>query len=533
MALDFENSLSGLSNLDLWYRVTAGEDLFLSDVPEMIRLRWPYFRDNWEFLKQEYEALIGDSIDPQLFTKHIELFSQFVASQRNTSSNKNPFDNDDIIARFYMIFDNTAVDSVSLTLEEQQILENKTREIKAYTRKNFLDIREQLQKERDQISDKTSTTDEDYNRVFNRSPQAARVNITNKELNKMFELQEGIKAVDFILANSFSLEESFVDPYALARANANNPDIDIQTYFSGTLAKINYGEDLQSLARRTLGSTDRWIDIAITNGLKPPYIDEVGEAIPLISNASGNQVNIAQVDANNQLNIDKLSVGQVLLLQSDTQTFPEQRTVQNIKQVPVSGEIIIELEGDPSLSRYKLVENAYIRVFKPNTTNSSFYIMVPNNQVLDDNIQNDIPWFLQGADGTEKRQKVDLFIDEDGSLAFSPTGDLQLSFGISNSVQAVRLKLSTEQGELRRHPSYGLSNVIGLSNSNMSTVRRILVDSVNTMIAADERFSNVESIDIEYDRNFDTEKAVTISVNLVVKLAGSGQLLPISFSINN
>lgn len=532
MALDFENSLSSLSDLDFWYKVTSGEELYLSDVPEIIRLRWTYFKDNWEFLKEAYIANIELYTDPQLFKSHIESFTDFVASQRSTASTRNPFDNDTVVSRFYTIFDNTLVSSVRLSFEEQQIVDNKIRSISSYTRKNFLDIREQVQKERDQIADKVSTTDADYNRVFDRSAQAARVNITNKDINKMFELQEAIKAIDFILANSFSLESSTIDPFALAKANANNPNIDIQSYFSGFLAKLNYGEDLQALAKRTLGDADKWIDIAITNGLKPPYVDEVGEKLLLISNASGNQVNIAETDINNKLNIDKLSVGQVMLLQSDIETFPEQRTIQNIRQVPISGEIILELEGEADLDRYKLDENAYIRIFKPNTINSSFFIMIPSTEVLDDDLKTDTPWFLQGADGTDTRQKVDLNLDEDGDLNFNSTGDLQLSYGVTNSVQAVKLKLLTESGELRRHPEYGLANVSGLKNNNIATVRAILADSIARMIGADERFANIETLDISYGNNLENTTPSAINVNLIVKLAGSGQLLPVTFSIN-
>lgn len=532
MALDFENSLSALSELDLWYKVTSGEELYLSDVPEIIRLRWPYFRDNWEKLKEGYLSSVPSYSDPQLLKTHIETFSEFVASQRNTAGTRSPFDNDTIIARFYSIFDSTLINSVSLSFEEQKILDNKVRQIEQYTRKNFTDIREQLQKERDQIADKVSTTDPDYNRIFNRSAQAARVSITNKDINKMLELMEAIKAVDFILANSFSLESSTIDPFALAKANANNPNIDIQSYFSGFLSKLNYGEDLQALAKRTLGSADKWIDIAITNGLKPPYIDEVGERIPLISNASGNQINIAETDLNNKLNVDKLSVGQIILLQSNTQTFPEQRVIQNVRQVPVSGEIIMELEGLPNLSRYKIVESAHIRIFKPNTVNSSFMIMIPSNEVLDDELKSDTPWFLQGSSGTDKRQKVDLNLNETGDLSFNSTGDLQLSYGLTNAVQAIKLKMSIEAGELRRHPDYGLANIIGLKNNNIALVRRILTDSITRMIAADERFSNVETLDISYANNLDNIAASTINVNLIVKLAGSGQLLPVTFSIN-
>jgi len=103
---------------------------------------------------------------------------------------------------------------------------------------------------------------------------------------------------------------------------------------------------------------------------------------------------------------------------------------------------------------------------------------------------------------------------------------------VTNSVQAIRLKLSTEGGELKRHPEYGLANVSGLKNNDMATVRRILTDSMSKMISADERFANIETLDISYANNLDNVAATAINVNLVVKLAGSGQLLPITFSIN-
>lgn len=532
MALDFETSIVALAQLDLWFRVNNDEDLFLSDVTGLVRLRWPYFRDNWEFLKESYIQKIGDYSDPQLLKTHIENFTEFVDSQRNSKSNKNPFDNADIIPRFYSIFDITPINSVGLSYEERQVVENKKNEVKLYTRGNFLAIRAQLQKERDQIADKVGTTDADYNRVFNRSPLTARVDVNNKDINKMYELQEAIKSVDFILANSFSLNTASIDPFALAKANANNPEIDIQTYASGNLVKLNYGEDLQALAERTLGDPNKWIDIAITNGLKPPYIDEVGERVFLISNASGNQVNISETDANNNLNIDKLSIGQIVLLQSNTQTFPEQRSIQNIRQVPVSGEIIIELAGESDLDRYKLDDSAYVRVFKQNTINSSFYIMIPSTQVLDDDAKSDTPWFLQGSDGVDKRQKVDLNLGDNGDLNFSSTGDLQLSYGISNAIQSLKLKMMVEAGELRRHPDFGLDPVIGLSNSDIVLIKKTLTDSINTMIRADERFAGIDSLDIEYGRTTQVNAASAFSVNLIVRLAGSGQLLPITFSIN-
>lgn len=531
MALDFENAIDAENRLSLWYKLQEKEALTLADIPEIIRLRWNYFRDNWESVREEYVDSIAIYPEPDRLRNQIALFDDFVESQRTSSANRNPFDNEDVVFRFFTIFDNTQINSINLTFEEQQILDNKVNETNSFTRGDFLSMRQTFQDERDAIADRASATDEDYNRVFGRSPQTARTEINNRDINKLFELQESIKAVDFILANSFSLDTSAVDPFALARQNANNPDIDIETYFSGVLVRLNYGEDLQALAARTLGDADKWIDIAIANGLKPPYIDEIGEKIFLISNASGNQINIAGKDANNELNIDKISVGQVLFLQSDTQKFPEQRNILNIREVPVSGELILELSGETDLDKYKLSEAANIRIFKQNTINSGFFILIPSTEELEDDEDRDVPWFLTASDVVERRQKVDFNIDENGEINFSNTGDLQLSYGLQNSVQAVRLKLSVEEGELRRHPEYGLTVVTGRTNAGIEDLKQSLIQSITANISADERFSRVQRLDVQYSNPTNGLSAMGFLVTLVVQLAGSGQLVPITFSV--
>jgi len=531
MALDFENTIQAQNDLSLWFKLQETAELSIADIPEIFNLRWNYFRDNWEFIRDNYINAIDTYSDPDKFKLEIKQFDEFVKSQRTSNSNRNPFDNDDVLFKFFTIFDNTLINSVNLTFEESQIVDNKVEFVSSFTRNDFLIIRDQFQSERDALADKASSTDADYNRVFDRSAQIARVDIKNKDINKMWQLQQSIKSVDFVLANAFSLDTAALDPFALAKANANNPEIDIQTYNSGTLVRMNYGEDLQSLAERTLGDPDKWIDIAIANGLKPPYIDELGEKLNLISNASGNQINIAGKDDANELNTDKLSVGQVILLQSDTQTFPEQRSILNVNEIPVSGELIIELDGDLDLDKYKLSENAHIRVYKQNTINSAFYILIPSTEALDDDLTGDTPWFLASSGMVEKRQKVDLSIAEDGELNFNSTGDLQLSYGLDNAIQAVKLKLSVEQGELLRHREYGLIAVPGTKNIDIKVVKEALIDSITSNIAADERFSRVERLDVRYSNPITDTEASGFNVILVVALAGSGQLVPISFTV--
>jgi len=92
--------------------------------------------------------------------------------------------------------------------------------------------------------------------------------------------------------------------------------------------------------------------------------------------------------------------------------------------------------------------------------------------------------------------------------------------------------MSVEQGELIRHKDYGLISVIGDSNIDVDAVRRILVDSIDSAIKADTRFSNIESLNIEYVNSLDSKPVSAFKVKLIVKLAGSDQNIPISFNIN-
>jgi hypothetical protein len=531
MAVDFEKVQKAFTDLNIWFKINNDESITLADMPELIRLRWSYFRDNWNFISQRYASAVSTYRDPDKLANEIVIFTDFINSQRNSKVKKNPFDSSDILYRFYSIFDNTPVDSVALTFDERNTVNNKTRTIRSFTRRDFLNIRSQFQAERDAIADRVGASDPDYNKSFSRSSQTARVDIKNKDVNKMYEIQQTIKAVDFILANSFSLESAVIDPFALARANANNNEINIGTYSSGTLTKLNYKEDLQALAKRTLGDPDKWIDIAIANGLKAPYIDEVGEKIPLISNANGNQINIAQI-SNDSFNIDKMFIGQIVLLKSNTQTFPEQRTILNIKEIPISGEIVIDLSGERDLQRYQIPDDAHIRIYKPNTVNSSFYILIPSTEPLGEFDKKETPWFLKGDDAVAKRQRVDLNINTDGDINLNSTGDLQLSYSLDNAIQAIKLKLMIELGELRRHSDFGLVNIYGQTNNNVEDVRSSLVNSISTSIDEDPRFDGIEDLNIVYNNSLDKNAPSYFSITIVVRLAGTDNLVPITFTVN-
>ncbi len=528
MASVDNNTLQASADLGLWFKISTGDALMLSDMPEIISMRWTYFRDNWQLLRPRLINLADGTSDPDYFRFTLDDLTDFIAKQQLNNTDVNPFAASSVYYRFYPVFDNIKLESITLTNEERTLVTNKQLKLKVYSKGNFLSIKKTLREYRDFLADSVGLSDPDYDVVYSRAPvnQQAPVSIT--DLNLMRVIEQQLSTVDFILANLFAVDTA-IDPFALARANANNPAINIGQHKSGKLVKINYGEDLPSLAKRLFGNADRWIDIALANGLKEPYVDEIGAELFLIANGSGNQINIAPTDTFGNDNLNRFFVNQYVLIRSEVNPFPTQRIITGIKQIPLSGEIILTVSGDPNMHLYLLADDASIRIFKPNTINSSQYILIPSERPLSNPRVDELPWFLTGSAIDEKNTKVDLAVGENGTLMRNADGDLALSYGLDNAVQAIRAKMLTELGTNRRHPGYGLLNVVGTPTVQAEDTKAALVKVINEQITNDGRFDRVQSLDVT--KNTQTT-GVAYNITLVVKLAGSNTFLPITFTIN-
>jgi len=534
MAANTDSIYLATSDLNLWLKTRAGDTLLMSDVPKIITDRWTYFRDNWEFIRPNYETAVNRYSNPDLLATQIDNFSEFIIDQRNAGVNINPFENRNIQFTFFAIFDSTDLTEIPLTKDEKVIINSEIQRVNAFTKTDFLAIRNKLEEERNRSSDIIGGSDEDYNRIYDRSSVVQQLDRSINTIVDMQQLMNSIKVCTFIMANIFTLDTVSVDPFALAKFNANNPDFEMAEYRSGNLTKLNYGEDLQKFALRTLGDADKWIDVAIANGLKAPYIDEVGEKLFLLSNGNNNQINIAGTDSNGNLNIDKLYINQVLFIQSDAELFSSQRIITNITEVPVSGELVLQLDGDDNLDIYKIGDSAYIRIFKPNTINSNFFIMIPSEEDIPNDTRQEVPWFLQTSGEDEKRAKIDLLMTETGDIQFNSTGDLALSFGVENAIQAIRLKFSVEEGELPRHDDFGLINVAGSKTDDTDTIIKLITDSIVGMIEDDARYDRIETLDVNYVQSTQERLGTgnNVLINLVLRLAGSDNTLPLTFTLN-
>jgi len=518
-------AFSSLSDLKIWFNDRSGTSSTLADMQEIIPLRWTYFRDNWEFIVTILKGKLASYSYPDLLDAQINKLSELIRIQRHTVERRvNPFSNKSILTTYYAVWENLSLAALPLTKEETQISTSKIEKIRRYTETDFRRIRSDLANGRDEIADTIGLSDTDYNATYFRSsvPQLRSARI--KDIDDMRNFQNAIGSVDYILANIGSLQTTSIDPFALARANANNPDIAIQTGLSGQLVHMYFGDSLQTLAARFLGDSDRWLEIAIANGLRSPYIDEIGSTIPLIANGSGSQLNIARVDGFGNPNIDKIYINQVIFLQSAVVKFSDQRSIISIKEIPISGEIVIELSGEPNLNIYQTIDSAHMRVFKPNTINSNFLVVIPSSNVVAANAK-ETPFFLASKGEDEKRAGIDLLVTEDGDLTFTASGDLQLSYGLANAQQAMKLKLTSEQGQSFRHPEFGMPSVMGQKITDPTVIKNQIITGIKDLVSTDSRFSRIETLNVSVGQG-------SAIISLVVRLAGTGTLLPLSFTVN-
>jgi hypothetical protein len=523
-------SYQSIANINTWFKLQNGTALNLADIPSIIPLRWTYFAQNWNQLLPTLLIQVPGYIYPDLFQQQLNDFTNFINLQRNSTSIINPLSNGSTLYRFYTVFDNISINSINLTVQEQTIVTNTTTAISQYGKNDFLAQQANIISYRDAYADTVGLEDPTYNSTFNRSSIPQQTTAVVADSSYLATLQASIQSVDFILANLFAVDTA-VDPFALARANANNPAIDITPYSSGQLVRFQYGDDLESLATRYLGDPNKWIDIALANGLQPPYIDEVGQTVPLQTNADGNQINIAATDAQGNDNSEKFYVNQTIFLQSSSLPFPNQRNITNININPVTSDLVLTLSGTANLGEYTTAQNASVLVYAPDTVNSALFILIPSTEPLPNNRQETVPWFLASAAQDEKQMGIDLLLGENDDLVFTPNHDLSLSYSLQNAVQAMRLKIVTELGELRYHQSFGLINIVGNKNNNLDGIKNSITNSLTLSVSQDSRFDRIETLNIYYIANQNV--ASTFVISMEVRLAGgSNQVIPISFNIN-
>lgn len=336
---------------------------------------------------------------------------------------------------------------------------------------------------------------------------------TEDDIINEVALQDSKTAFLSTLATGQFFSERDPDPFLDANQYIQAQD-QLATPSSTIAIPFQRGATIDSLAQQYLGDAKRSREIEVLNYLRAPYIDEVGFTQPILGPNGRTFVvtSITNLVINQQVKI------------SSTSAVASQRTILNIQNIGNS-EWRVTVDGLPNLSIYTPSSSPQVFAYLPGTVGPGNTILIPSDAIPDQFAAIRPTPLYDTLANSEKVFKVDIALDAQFAkdLSVSPNGDVGLVYGYNNAAQALRLAVEVEQGELDRHPSYGLATPVGTRNSDLTTPQ--IESSIQNTILNDPRFTNADVI-ISVDGD-----VVYVNVN-AQGASGTGQV-PVTFEIGS
>ena len=410
------------------------------------------------------------------------------------------------------LFNEISVEDLQLTSAQQDAVDEEIERIRLLTINDFRDFRNELLSLSTDISNNFGAGHQTYSDIYRvPQPRERALPLTIEENEILAALFESIQALDLLTSTKKYDDLNEQNPLEFVGGLADESGISFEQFSSKLLVPVPFGLTIEELAARYMGDVNKWLEIATLNKLRSPYIDEEGFQLILLSNADGRQFNIDNAE-------EKLFVGQKIILQSLT-IPPFSRKIISIEKIS-DNNYLITVDGLANLDSLTTVDNARIKAFLPGTVNSQNQIYIPTNQPSDEDDRTfDIPGL--NPSNLTKLSKVDFLLTDDFDIAINSVGDLRLANGLTNLIQALKIKIKVKKGTLLRHLDFGLGLEHGVSIADIEQGQ--ILKELNEMIRGDSRYDFIESLTF-------TLRGPTLGIDLSVRLANNTGIVPISFN---
>lgn len=414
--------------------------------------------------------------------------------------------------RFFEVFDAVPTSSLSLTTNQQNELNDILDDIRTITVDDLREFRNTISELSYQISNHFGSSTDYYNNLYGKGPAQERTQPLGLDeyeiLNALYGVMEGY---DVLTATTYFDDIQKTTNMEFVAGLADSSDIAFSIPNSKIIAPVPYGLTIEGIALRYLNDAQRWLEIATLNNLREPYIDETGFQKSLLSNGVDRQITVS--DSEN------LYIGQLVTLKSAT-ALPSPRKILGIDILSETS-VLLTLDGAPDLDTYTLADLAYLQAYLPGTVNSQQKIFIPSDLLAPEEDGIVTPSAVAGDD-LVGLSKVDWLLTESGDLATTGFGDFRLSAGLTNLIQALKIKLGTVKGTMITNPEFGLGLRAGMSSSDLNAQN--VYDTIAKLIADDDRFGGIEKLQIE-------QKPGVLTINLSVFLANQTGVLPLTFDL--
>lgn len=516
---DVENTLlTPLREIMLAAKGVAGVALTLADLPgniitdskeaiASIRKELDDLKDVPEEIKNKIQALGTISNKAALGAGRINTTSSALTGAHPVNKTfANPSDNFDVFSKIDPA-------KVKLPLNVQRKIKDEKARVAKLARKDFEIRRDSIVSVMVDFAESVGMGSDTFNAVYGIKPRTTSGKIaTESDLEILFHLNNIVNEVNKLcVSNKIDPEHTNAIEYiaGLARSSSIAFTVPRSKYLVPFLA----GHTLEELSLRYLGDANRWHEIAALNGLREPYVDEVGFDVFLSTNGAGNQIQVADVT--------NLFVGQFVYISSGTER-PEKRRITGITKIS-EGIYFVTLSGENDLDKFKIISQAKIHAYLPDTVNSQMSIYIPSQD--DPQLEDWQVKPIQGVDYFDNLVRVggiSLLLNANNDIIFSPDGRTRLAVGLNNIIQKARIALSTPKGSLLQHPGYGLPVKVGDSTADVSAQN--VLKSIQDMFSKDPSFSSVTSARV-------SKIGGTTAITVNVGIAGTSQVVPITTEI--
>lgn len=414
----------------------------------------------------------------------------------------------------FSLFDQVPLFSLVLNSAQQDQVDSVIAAAREITVDDLKQFRAVIQSLAIQLSNNFGTGDAYYNQVYGLPAPTERLQpVTLDEYELLKNMYDTMQSYDILTATTQVDTLQTETNMAYVAGLADLSGIEFNNATSKILAPVPFGLSIEEIAARYLADPQRWIEIATLNNLRDPYIDENGFKRTLLSNATGRQITISS--------IENLYIGQRVILASSTQPQTA-RTILGIDRLSDTS-FLLTLDGAPDLDNYLVVDLAYLRAYLPGTVNSQQKIFIPSTIEIPNDPDIIVPTSTSG-DPLTGLSKVDILLTDRGDVAVNSFGDFRFAAGLTNIIQALRIKFGTQKGKILLHPEFGLGVSAGISTADVDVQE--IFNSINELVQEDPRFSGVSSLQIAID-------GPTLAVNMAVSLAGQNGVYPLSFQLRN
>lgn len=412
----------------------------------------------------------------------------------------------------FSLMDLVSVNDMNLNSTQQNKLNNIVSDARTLTVDDLRTFRATVQELALQLSNKFGAGDAFFSQVYNRPAPTTRIQaMTVDEYDILKTLYDTIQCYDILTATTAIDDANRQTNMEYVAGLAAGSDIAFQVPTSKILAPVPFGLTIEEIAMRYLGDPQRWLEIVTLNNLRNPYIDENGFQLSLLSNASGRQLTVSSSE--------NLYIGQRVIVCSASQV-QSPRVILGIDKLSDTS-FLITLDGEGNLDNFLISDRAYLQAYLPGTVNSQQKIFIPSNLSAATDGKIVIPASV-AKDPLVGLSKVDWLLTDKGDLAVNAFGDFRYAAGMTNIIQALRIKFGTKKGKFLFHPEFGLGLSAGMMNSDIDVNQ--IYNSINKLVQEDPRFSSVESLRINLN-------GPQLTVSLSVSLAGIQGIFPVTFQL--